>query len=217
MNENIKKYLPWGAVGLPVVLALVIFIVGLCSAHDITKILLIISAVLLLALAAVLFVLLFVLGDGKTNYFLTDENGKRMPFDRLTFDIVNFRMNVFIADRIDDEKELYSGQILLRHGIFGPRDIFRPLVVYKMLFDMAELDTTEGWNRFFAMSEDAFSRVTGTLNASGDNNMARRLMQLRQMRDEERLSDFITGNRKYIQGRMMLFVRSNIQMFDEMY
>ena len=216
MNESIKKYLPWGAVLLPIVLALVVFIVGLCNGHGITKTLLIISAVLLLALAGVFFLLFFVLGDGKSNYFLTDDSGKRVPPERLTFDTVNYRMNVFIADRIDDEKELYSGQMLLRHGIFGPRDIFRPLVVYKMLFDMAELDTPQGWNRFFAMSDDAFSRVTGTLNATGDNNMSRRLMQLRQMRDEERLSDFITGNRKYIQGRMMLFIRSNIQMFDDM-
>lgn len=217
-GETLKKYFPFGAVGLPVVLAIVIFIVGLCNAHPLSKTLLIVSSILLLLLAGVLFILLFVLGEKKKNYFLTDEaSGKRIPIEKLTFDTVNFRMNSFIAERIDDEDELYSGKILLRRGIFGPRDIFRPLVVYKLLFDMAELDNSATWSRFFAMSEDAFSRITGTLNSVNDNNMARRLMQLRQMRDEERLSDFITGNRRYLQGRMMLFIRSNIDMFDDIY
>lgn len=217
-GETLKKYFPFGAVGLPVVLAIVIFIIGLCNAHPLSKTLLIISSILLLLLAGVFFILFFVLGEKKKNFFLTDEaSGKRIPLERLSFDTVNFRMNSFIAERIDDEDELYSGKILLRRGIFGPRDIFRPLVVYKLLFDMAELDNSNTWNRFFAMSEDAFSRITGTLNSTNDSNMARRLMQLRQMRDEERLSDFITGNRRYLQGRMMLFIRSNVEMFDDIY
>ena len=180
------------------VLAIVIFIIGLCNAHPLSKTLLIISSILLLLLAGVFFILFFVLGEKKKNFFLTDEaSGKRIPLERLSFDTVNFRMNSFIAERIDDEDELYSGKILLRRGIFGPRDIFRPLVVYKLLFDMA--------------------RITGTLNSTNDSNMARRLMQRRQMRDEERLSDFITGNRRYLQGRMMLFIRSNVEMFDDIY
>jgi hypothetical protein len=216
--ENIKKYLPLGAVGLPIVLALIVFIIGLCNSHAVSKAFLIISAILLLALAGVLFVLLFVLGEKKANYFLTDPySRKRMPLERLTFKNVNDRMNAFIAERTDDENEIYSGQILLRRGIFGPRDIFRPLVVYKILFDMAELNSAEGWGRFFAMSEDVFSRLTSILNAVNDNNMARRLMQLRQMRDMDRLADFIAGNRRYIQGRMMLFIRSNIEIFDDIY
>ena len=35
--EQIKKYLPWGAVGVPVVLAIVVFIFGLVNAQNINE------------------------------------------------------------------------------------------------------------------------------------------------------------------------------------
>ena len=215
--DAIKKYLPWGAVGLPVVLSIVVLIFGLVNPHMLTKVLLIIAAVLLLALAAVLFVIFFVLGEKQKNFFLTDQRtGKNIPLEELRFGTVNDKMNVFLAERIESERDVTSGEILTRRGIFGNRDVFRPLVAYKILFDLSEQNSREGWNAYFSMSENAFSQLVRALNAANDNSMARRLMQLRQMRDEARLADFIVGNRRYLQGRMMIFVKSNIALFDEL-
>ena len=215
MNE-IKKYLPWGAVGLPVVLSIVVLIFGILNEHIATKILLIVAAVLLLALAGVLFFILFVLAEKKSNFFLTDlETGKTVSVDKLNFAMVNDGMNVFLAERIDSESDVMTAEILTKHGIFGQRDVYRPLVAYKVLFDLSTENTPKAWASFYAMSEEAFTQLTQALNSVNDNNMARRLMQLRQMRDDARLADFIVGNQRYIQRRMLIFVKSNIEMFDD--
>ncbi len=214
--DLIKKYLPWGAVGLPCVLAIVVLIFGLVDPHIATKVLLIIAAVLLLALAAVLYILLFSLAEKRKNFFLTDpQTGKNIAKDGITFALVNERMNLYLAERIESENDVMSGEILTRHGIFGQRDVYRPLIAYKILFDLAEENSARGWNSFYSMSENAFAQLTTALNSVNDNNMARRLMQLRQMRDDARLADFLVGNRRYLQGRMVVFVKSNIDMFDD--
>ncbi len=214
--DTIKKYIPWGAVGLPVVLAVVVLIFGLVSAYAVTKVLLIIASVLLLALAVVLYILLFVLAEKRRNFFLTDpETGKNIAVGDINFAVVNDRMNLYLAERIENENDVRGGEILTRHGIFGQHDVYRPLIAYKILFDLAEENGQCGWNAFYSMSEKAFSSLTNALNAVNDNNMARRLMQLRQMKDDARLADFIVGNRRYLQGRMVIFVKSNIDMFDD--
>ena len=217
MNLNeIKKYFPWVAVGVPAVLAIVVFIFGVINPNVATKVLLIIAAVLLLALAAVLYMILFTLAQKKSNFFLTDlETGKTVGVDKLNFAMVNSGMNVFLAERIDGEADVITGEILTKHGIFGQNDIYRPLVAYKILFDLSEENTPKAWSSFYAMSENAFSELIEALNTAGDNNMARRLMQLRQMRDDARLADFIVGNQRYLQRRMLIFVKSNIEMFDD--
>ncbi len=217
MNFNeIKKYLPWGAVGLPVVLAVVVLIFGIINPHTVTKILLIVASVLLLALAAVLFMILFVLADKRRNFFLTDPaTAKNISVDSINFAVVNERMNLYLAERIENESDVLTGEILTRRGIFGQRDVYRPLVAYKILFDLSEDNSAKAWNSFYSMSDNAFTQLTNSLNSVNDNNMARRLMQLRQMRDDTRLADFITGNQRYLQRRMVIFVKSNIELFDD--
>lgn len=217
MNSNeFKKYFPWIAVGLPVLLAIPVFIVGIINPSIATKVLLIIAAVLLLALAAVFYMILFGLAQKKSNFFLTDlETGKTVGVDKLNFGMINDGMNVFLAERIDEEGDITTGEILTKHGIFGQDDVYRPLVAYKILFDLSEENSQKGWNSFYAMSENAFSELVEALNSANDNNMARRLMQLRQMRDDARLADFIVGNRRYLQRRMIIFVKTNIEMFND--
>ena len=217
MNFDVlKKYLPWTSVGLPCVLALVVFIFGLVNAHAVSKAFLIIAAVLLVALGGVFYLLFFVLTEKRKNFFLTDpDTGRSITLDKLTFSIINERLNLYIAERIETFEEMLTGEILTRRGIFGQRDVYRPLISYKILFDLSQQNDQAGWNAFYSMSDDAFNQLTNAFNAANDNNMARRLMQLRQMRDDTRLRDFVVGNQRYLQGKMTQFVRANIHMFDE--
>ena len=56
------------------------------------------------------------------------------------------------------------------------------------------------------------------LDSVDDVNMSRKLTSLRSFNDvtkTDRLADFITKNRKYICGKMMNYVRANIDKFDE--
>ena len=214
--DAVKKYLPWAAVGIPCVLALVVFIFGLVNAHAVSKTFLIIAAILLVALGGVFYYMFFMLSEKRKNFFLSDpDTGRSITLDKLTFPIINERINLYIAERIEDANEMMTGEILTRRGIFGQRDVYRPLIAYKILFDLAQQNDQSGWNAFYSMSDSAFTQLTNALNTANDNNMARRLMQLRQMRDDARLCDFIVGNQRYLQGKMTQFVRANINMFDD--
>lgn len=217
MNFDVlKKYLPWTAVGLPCFLALLVFIFGLINTHPVSKTFLIIASILLIALGGVFYVMFFVLSEKAKNFFLTDpDTGRSITLDKLTFSIINERLNLYIAERIEDADEMMTGEILTRRGIFGQREVYRPLIAYKILFDLAQQNDRSGWDAFYSMSDNAFTQLTNALNSANDNNMARRLMQLRQMRDNDRLGDFIVGNQRYLQGKMTQFVRANIRMFDD--
>jgi hypothetical protein len=216
--EQIKKYLPWGAVGIPVVLAIVVFIFGLVNAHALSKTLLIIASVLLLVLAAVFFMIFFVLGERKTNFFLTDvQTGRNIPLDRLSFVTVNEKMNIYVSERIEDELDMQSCEILTRRGIFGQRDVYRPLVAYKILFDLAQENSNGSWQCFCSAKESAFKALVAALSAANDDKLAQKLIQLRARGDAPALIDFIVNNKRYIQNKMMLFVKTNVSMFDDNY
>ena len=217
--DKIKKYLPYVWTFAPLLAALISLIVGLCNKHDATKVMLIISTVLLLAMSGLIAVYFFVLREFRKNYFLTDrKTGKNRRRSELTFEDINDQMNFFMAKRIYDESELWLGGFLGKRGMFGVGDAFKPLAVYKMLFDLGERNEYEGWRMFFDMPDSDFARMINCLESVNDLNMSRKLTALRSVNDgtaTDRLSDFILGNQKYIKNRMMSYVIDNIEKFDE--
>ena len=217
--EKIKKYLPYVWSGAPVLAAIISLIVGLVSENAAIKIMLIISSVLLLTMAALIAVYFFVLREFKRNYFLTDmATGRNRRITELTFEHINDQMNFFMAKRIYDESELWLGGFLGKRGMFGVGDAFKPLAVYKMLYDLSERNEYEGWKMFYDMPDSDFARMINCLESVNDLNMSRKLTALKSVNDgtaTDRLSSFIMGNQKYIRNRMMSYVVDNIEKFDE--
>lgn len=217
--EKIKKYLPWAWVASPCVAGLIVLICGLINTHTLVKILMIICAVLLFVLGGLDYVYFFFLGERRRNYFLTDrDTGKNKRIADLTFADINDRMNFFMAKRISEVSELWTGGFLGKRGMFGVNDVFKPLAIYKMLFDMGEQNTYEGWRMFYDMPGQDFARMVNCLDAIDDVNMSRKLTSLRAVNDgtqTDRLADFIRGNSKYIQNRMLAYVKLHINEFDE--
>ena len=218
-SDKIKKLLPYVWTFAPLLAALISLIVGLCNKHAATKIMLIISTVLLLAMSALVATYFFALREFRKNYFLTDrKTGKNKRRSALTFEDINDQMNFFMSKRIYDERELWLGGFLGKRGMFGVGDAFKPLAVYKMLFDLGERNEYEGWRMFFDMPDSDFARMINCLESVNDLNMSRKLTALKSVNDgtaTDRLSDFIIGNQKYIKNRMMSYVIDNIDKFDE--
>ena len=217
--EKIKKYLPWVWVASPCIAGIIVLICGLVNVHTPVKVLMIICSVLLFALGVLNFIYFFAFGERRRNYFLTDrETGRNKRISELTFADVNDRMNFFMAKRINDVGELWTGGFLGKRGMFGVGDVFKPLAIYKMLFDMGEQNTYEGWHMFYDMPDPDFARMVNCLDAVDDVNMSRKLTALRRVNDgtqTDRLADFIKGNNKYIQNRMVAYVKLHISEFDE--
>ena len=87
-----------------------------------------------------------------------------------------------------------------------------------MLFDLSIRNDYDNLKLFYDMPDSDFARMINCLDLVDDINMSRKLTSLRRVNDgtqTERLSDFLTGNQKYIQSRMMAYVMNNIERFDE--
>lgn len=217
--EKIKPYLPYAYVGMPAVGGLIVLILAIVNRYAVVKTFLFIAAFLLFALAGLIYVYIFVLGERNRNYFLTDTStGRNMRVGDLTFSRVNERMNFFISKRVTAESELWLDGFLGKRGLFGQNDVFKPLAVYKMLFDLGSKNEEAGWQLFFDMPDADFSRLINGLDNAGDVNMSRRLSAIRTVTDgtqTARLADCITKNMRYIQSRMLLYVKMHIAEFNE--
>lgn len=217
--EKVKKYLPYVWMGLPGVAAIVMFVVALMNQHTAVKVLLFISVALLVILAGLIALYYLVFAEKRRNYFLTDrETGKNIRVSDLDFVTVNDRMNIFMAKRVSSQEEMWLGGFLGKKGLFGANDIFKPLAIYKMFFDLSEINTEECWHLFYKMPDADFARMINCLESVADLNMSRKLTSLRRISDGTetvRTSEFIIANRRYIQNRMITYVTAHIKDFDE--
>ena len=217
--DKIKQYLPYAYVIMPALAGVIVLILAIVNQYAVVKTFLFIATVLLFILSGLVYVYIFMLGERNRNYFLTDiSTGKNTRVSDLTFSRVNERMNFFISKRVDAESELWLDGFLGKRGLFGPNDVFKPLAVYKMLFDLANRNDEAGWKLFFDMPDADFSRLINGLDNAGDVNMSRRLTEIRSVTDgtqTKRLADCLTGNMRYMQNRMLLYVKMHISEFNE--
>lgn len=218
-SDKLKVAMPYASVGCCGLGGIILLILGIVNHHAPVKTMLIISAILLLLEAGLFYLYMFVLAEKTRNFFLTDrETGKTVSVKRLSFESVNDSMNYFIASRIESADEPWVGGMLARRGVFGNDDIFKPLVVYKMFYDLSVSDRYENWQLFFRMPNADFARLLNCLESVGDLNMLRKLTSIRRINDGtevERLADCIKGNTHYIENQMMEYVTNNIELFNE--
>ena len=218
-SDKLKVVMPYASVGCCGLGGIVLFIFALVNSHAPVKTMLMISALLLIVEAGLVYFYMFSLRERNRNFFLTDrETGKTVGIGKLTFESVNDSMNYFMANRIESADEPWVGGMLARRGIFGNDDIFKPLVVYKMFYDLAVTDKFESWQLFFRMPNADFARMLNCLESVGDLNMLRKLTSIRRINDgteTERLADCIKGNTRYIENQMMEYITNNISLFDE--
>jgi len=219
VSDKLKKYMPFIWCGLPLVAAIITLIFGITEEYALVKIFLFAASLLLVVLAGLIYVYFFMFSEKRKNYFLTDrETGRNKRKSALTFEDVNDRMNFFMSKRVSDESDLWLGGFLGKRGMFGVNDVFKPLAIYKMLFDLGVKGDYESLKLFYDMPDVDFARMINCFDLVDDINMSRKLTSLRRVNDgtqTERLSDFLSGNMKYIQSKMMAYVLDNIEAFDE--
>ena len=217
--EKIKPYLPYAYVIMPAVAGVIVLILAIVNSYAAVKAFLFIAAILLFVVSGLIYVYIFMLGERNRNYFLTDTTtGKNTRISELTFSRVNERMNFFISKRVRAESELWLDGFLGKRGLFGPNDVFKPLAVYKMLFDLGTRNEDSGWQLFFSMPDADFSRLINGLDNAGDVNMSKRLATIRATTDGTQttlLAECLTRNMRYIQNRMLLYVKMHISEFNE--
>ena len=157
--------------------------------------------------------------DNDPNFFLYDsKSGRNIPESRLTFERINSRMGYFMTTLSTSLERLWSDNALdAPSEKFGVKEIYKPLAAYKMIYDLATIDTPEGWRLFLNASPAAITTLTGALRLNGEEDMAQALIRAyntaASIDDYEWLSDFLKGNIPYISRRMTAYVRKNMEWF----
>ena len=207
-------------VGIASIVAAVLFVVLLIlgifyDGSTLAKTLLIIISVLVLALAGELGYLFMLFGDTKPNYFLFNSNSNRnIAVQKLTFQNINVRMNRYLAAYAPSEGKIWTDRVF-DNPYLEMDDAFKPLVGYKLLYDLAERDFDAGWRCFDLASDETVNFIASAIEMNGEADMAKALREFKSAKPTnlKYVRDYLVGNRKYLQSKMFKYTVDNIDLF----
>ena len=216
MDNKKKRLILLISAAVAFALFITFLVIGIAySGSMFSKIVLIVISVLVLLLALELIYLWVLSVEVVPNYFLFNGNVNRnMPVSKLTFQTVNVRMNRYLAGYAQSEGKLWTDKVLDDPSI-EMEEAFKPLVAYKLLFDLAERDVEAAWKCFELASAQTVEFIAVGLEMNGDGEFAKALRKIKSGTpvDLARLRDLLIKNKRYLQGKMFKYVTQNINKF----
>ena len=216
-NYRLKRYMPAAVlvlVALCFVASVLVFVASVQATAAYQQVIYRVIGVLLLVMAALLLLLLYVSRDNDPHFFLyVTSTQKNMPLEQLTFTQVNERMTMFLDLLSDQPGMIWSDGYLENNHRYLAKEAYRPLVAYKMLYDLTVEDSDEWWAQLECASEDTVELVAYALQTAGESELPESLMDLHRKATNregcESLRDFLYTNQKYLRGRMLRYVKQN--------
>ena len=215
MDRNKLKWILVAATALALAVTVVLLLLGiLLDLAALPKVVLIIMAVVSLALTAELGYFTYLMMDSDPNYFLYDHKSRRnLAVQKLTFQMINSRMNRFLSGYAASEGKLWNERVLDNPYLEMPEE-FKPLVAYKLLFGLADKDAEAGWKCLENASDETLSFILAGLRLNGDDQLANCLDELlARPIDMVRARDYLVRNKRYLQGKMTKYVIDNVDKF----
>lgn len=216
-GENGRLNLLGGIFALiALVLAIGIFI---CTGSDTllaaSRVILVIMGIIMLLIAVQLVLMFFVFGEDTPNFFRYDSaRAKNIPENKITPEIVSARMDVYFSRIARNKGQLWLPGYLETCD-FGAEGQFRTVAAYKMLLDLAEVDSEGGWKCFCSCAPATVQWIADALKGSEPAMMKDVLfIKSRFGAEPSRIRDCLKKNEGYLRGRMTHYVVSNIKMFD---
>ena len=219
---KLKRYLPLGLLILGGVFAvgaaLILFFALPKADQDYKKILEIVCAVFMLMLTGLSILYWFLSRDTYPNYFLFDRKKKKnIPVEKLKFTMVSDRMTFLLGQIADSPEALWKSDVLLHESeTYGYRSVYKPLVAYKMLFDLGEQGVeTSYWTYFREAPECNINALCEALERVGEKKMveAFKLIIERDPKDNMKVKEFLRRNMGYIRSKMVSYVVKHIELF----
>ena len=176
----------------------------------------VIIASLMTVLALLIFVYLWLCRDTEPNFFLFDRQKKKnIDIDDLTFKMANERLTFLLTTVSDSAEELWTQDVLENELKLGYRKVYRPLIAYKMLYDLADKNVEDCWELLLKSTPETVLSISRALTQAGETEMVKAFRFIMQNYREEpaKIRNFVIGNQKYIRGRIMTYIRRNIEMF----
>ena len=185
--DSMKKYLPTilliaGVVCLLIAVVIAVFAFAGNVETVLIKVMMIIAAVLFVVLGGLVMYLAMITTSVTKHFFLYDKNtGKNVRPSELTFDTVNKRMTFFMTRMASSERQVWSANIVGSNDErFGKNNVYRPLMAYKMIYDLTEHNSPEYWALFAKADVAIISSICDALSDNDDAQLGATLVFLRE-------------------------------------
>lgn len=216
-KKKIAKILLMAVGGLLIIGALFVFIFGAGKSEGFKKVLQIIIGILMIADGGLLLTIVVMKSAEAPNFFLYDRATERnIDVRDLTFQQVNARMSMYMRQISESGRQIWDENIIgSDREELGEGGFFKPLVAYKMLYDLTVVENEDIWMLFTTSNPEVVKSLSDALTMNGDSEMGSTLIYLREncAGDTEKPKEFITSNQKYIQSKMLKYVKANIEKF----
>ena len=217
MSQSKLKMIFGGGMIASAVVSIVLFLIGVIAVDNFVflKVMLLIIAAICLALAVEFLLMFLSERDSAPNFFLYNaQSGRNIPIQKMSFQIVNGRMNRYLSGYAASEGKLWTDRVL-DNPYLEMEDKFKPAVAYKLLYDLAERDAEPGWKCFEVASEETVEFLCNALDANGDLDMARTIRMMKRSKpiNMKQVRDYIVNNRNYLKSKLYRYVYDHIQLF----
>lgn len=205
--------------GLLVVAGVLTFIFGAGESDGIINVLFIALGVVLILIGVSLALLAFAVGTReRANFFLYDGAKKaNVSIDDLDFDTINKKMVFVMSKLTSSASKVWTENVFASDNeVFADGDDrFAPLVAYKILFDLSERSNEGVWNLYLMADAAIIDSIVNALELNEDGELANAFKFLHENAagNYDRTKKFLEGNKKYIQAKMVKYVKANINRF----
>ena len=223
--DNIKKFVKENLqlilivlCGLLVVSGILVMVFGAGNSEGGLKVLFVLFGIVLIALGcALLFFAMLVATDENANFFLYDPRTKtNMPIEELTFETVNKKMTYVMTRLVANASKVWTENLFTGNDeFFSDGEVFRPLVAYKVIYDLADRANETIWNLYLMANSSIIDSIAEALEMSGDGELGKAFKFLHENAagDYERTQKFLNDNKKYIQNKMIKYIKVNASKF----
>ncbi len=216
MEQNKSKLILLGATAASVILAIGLLAFGIVyDGSAFAKSVLFIASFVLLLFGVELGYFFVLSRNVKPNYFLFNSSFNiNIAPEKLTFDIVDKKTNGYLSGFARSEAKIWTDGVLENNRSAIARE-FRPIIAYKLLFDIAESDSEGAWKCFVLASQKTVDCIAEGVAQNGDVQMAAAIRQLKAANpiNMKQTREFLISNKPYIKKKLFKYVLDNIDKF----
>ena len=173
--------------------------------------------VLVILGCSLLFFALIVATDERANFFLYDGKTKsNISVEEVDFALVNKRMTFVMTKLSSTASQVWTENVFEGDNeVLGEDDSFIPLISYKILYDLYDRANEGIWNLYVMADASIIDAIVAGLELNGDSELgnAFKFLHSNANGNYERTEKFLADNKKYIQNKMVKYVKTNIERF----
>lgn len=218
LKRNLQVVL-FSACGLLTILGILTLVLFAGQTEGAMAALLIILGIVLILAAIAVALLALVTGTAeKANFFLYDSKLKaNRAVDELNFEVINNKMTFVMSQLTPTASKVWTQNVFeTESDVFADGDDrFVPLIAYKIIYDLSERANEGVWNLYLMADKSIIDAIAAALELNRDGELANAFRYLHENAGGsfERTEKFLADNRKYIQTKMVKYVKSNIERF----